>query len=91
MLVLFIVFTVSERMMRAEKQDSGLEQFNLDVKSDVSADTMHVRPGCVLVAVRDYNRMEHLQSVLNKDELRKHDIVVMSCAGFPGQAAANTN
>jgi amino acid transporter len=78
MIVLFLVFTISERMMHAKKQDSGLEQFNLDIKSEVSAETMHVRPGCVLVAVRDYNRMQHLQSILNKTSVRKHDIVVMS-------------
>ena len=39
---------------------------------------MHARPGCVLVAVRDYNRMSHLQSVLQKTNLRRHDIVVMT-------------
>jgi hypothetical protein len=78
MIVLFLIFTISERMMHAKKQDSGLEQFNLDIKSDVSTETMHVRPGCVLVAVRDYNRMQHLQSILNKTSVRKHDIVVMS-------------
>ena len=39
---------------------------------------MHARPGCVLVAVRDYNRMTHLQSVLQKTNLRRHDIVVMT-------------
>ena len=39
---------------------------------------MHARPGCVLVAVRDYHRMEHLQSVLEKTNLRRHDIVVMT-------------
>jgi amino acid transporter len=78
MLILFIIFTISERMMRTRKQDSGLEQFNLDIRSDVSAETMHVRPGSVLVAVRDHNRMQHLQSVLNKTSVRKHDILVMS-------------
>jgi amino acid transporter len=81
MIVLFIIFTISERMMRTRRQDSGLEQFNLDIKSDVSAETMHVRPGSVLVAVRDYNRMHHLQSVLNKTSVRKHDIVVISVRG----------
>ena len=78
MLVLFLIFTISERMMRTRRLDSGLEQFNLDIRNDVSVELMHVRPGCVLVAVRDYNRMGHLQSILNKTNVRKHDIVVMS-------------
>jgi hypothetical protein len=78
MILLFILFTISEHIMRAQRQDSGLEQFNLDIRSDVSTDTMHVRPGSLLVAVRDYNRMQHLQTVLHKTSVRKHDIVVMS-------------
>jgi hypothetical protein len=32
----------------------------------------------VLVAVRDYHRMEHLHNVLVKTNLRRHDIVVMT-------------
>jgi amino acid transporter len=81
MIVLFLIFTISERMMRAKRQGIGLEQFNLDIRSEVSSDVLNVRPGCVLVAVRDYNRMLHLQSVLNKTSVRKHDIVVMSVRG----------
>jgi hypothetical protein len=32
----------------------------------------------VLVAVRDYHRMEHLRRVLEKTNLRRHDVVVMT-------------
>jgi hypothetical protein len=32
----------------------------------------------VLVAVRDYNHMDHLKRVLQKTNLRRHDIVVMT-------------
>ena len=40
--------------------------------------SLHARPGCVLVAVRDYHRMEHLKRVLEKTNLsparhRGHD------------------
>jgi amino acid transporter len=81
MIVLFIIFTVSERMMRAKRLSKGLEQFNIDLRSDVSDGLVNVRPGSVLVAVRDYSRMHHLQSVLHKTNMRQHDVVVMSvCA-----------
>ncbi|HZT30167.1 MAG TPA: APC family permease [Bryobacteraceae bacterium] len=75
--VLFAIFTVSERV-NARKQHgrSGLEEFNLDLRPEISAGSVHARPGCVLVAVRDYNRMEHLHSVLHKTNPRRHDIVV---------------
>ena len=83
-ILLFIVFTVSERLNAKGKQRKhSLEEFNLDVQAEVtiSADTIHARPGCILVAVRDYNRMTHLQSVLDKTNLRRHDIVVMTVRG----------
>lgn len=77
MLVLFAIFTISERMGR--KQDhSGLEQFNLDLQPDISNVSIGSRPGCVLVAVRDYTRMTHLQAALRKTNTHKHDVVVMT-------------
>src|SRR5262249_19295688 len=65
-LILFTIFTISERLGHAKKAKNGLEQFNLDMRPDISNDTIQVRPGSVLVAVRDYNRMDHLHSVLQK-------------------------
>jgi hypothetical protein len=47
---------------------------------------LQARPGCILVAVRDYNRMAHLQSVLQKTNLRRHDIVVMTVRGVSAGA-----
>jgi amino acid transporter len=86
MLVLFVIFTISEKNGAKRREKKGLEQFNLDVKPDVSADLIHIRPGCVLVAVRDYSRMTHLQAVLGKTNMRKHDIVVMSVRGITSGA-----
>jgi len=48
------------------------------MRPEVTAETVHARPGCVLVAVRDYHRMVHLHNVLVKTNLRRHDIVVMT-------------
>src|SRR5579872_394967 len=78
-IVFFILFTISEHVNRRRKQTErkGLEQFNLDHQSQIST-SLHARPGCVLVAVRDYHRMEHLKRVLDKTNLRRHDIVVMT-------------
>jgi len=77
---LFIIFTTSEHINRRRIQagKSGLEEFNLEMQPEVTAETVHARPGCVLVAVREYNRMAHLHSVLEKTNLRRHDIVVMT-------------
>jgi len=80
-LLLFIIFTISERRGARKKKEAGLEQFNLEMRPEISTESIRVRPGCVLVAVRDYSRMQHLQSVLQKTITRKHDIVVMTVRG----------
>jgi hypothetical protein len=89
-LFLFIVFTVSERYNARKHADSRhpLEEFNLDVKPeiDIGKSGIHARPGCILVAVRDYGRMAHLQNVLQKTNLRRHDIVVMTVRGVSAGA-----
>ena len=76
----FIMFTISEHInaRKIERSKQGLEEFNLDMRPDIAAGVVHARPGCVLVAVRDYNHMAHLQTVLQKTNLRRHDIVVMT-------------
>src|SRR6059036_3524365 len=80
--ILFVIFTISERRFHKKKPEKeGLEQFNLDMRPEISTDSIHVRPGCVLVAVRDYTRMQHLQVVLQKTNVRKQDIVVMTVRG----------
>src|SRR5262245_22036098 len=76
----YVLFTVSERInkMRTQREKKGLEQFNLIHQPEVTDQTIHARPGCVLVAGRDYNNMARLHSVLEKTNLRRHDIVVMT-------------
>jgi amino acid transporter len=78
--VFFAMFTISERInaRKLAHKKAGLEEFNLDSKPDVEKGVIHARPGCVLVAVRDYNSMTHLRSVLVKTNIRRHDIVVMT-------------
>jgi hypothetical protein len=78
--LLFIVFTVSEHINSKKNagRKSGMEEFNLDIRSDVTPESVKAREGCILVAVRDGGRLGHLRSVLEKTNLRRHDIVVMS-------------
>ena len=79
-IVLYTLFLISERV-NARKQGqlrADLEKFNLEHQPLVSTETIRARPGCVLVAVRDYGRMMHLEKVLEKTNLRRHDIVVMT-------------
>lgn len=77
---LFILFTFSERINIKKRRDkkAGLEEFNLDMRPEITTQTVHARPGCILVAVRDYQHMKHLHNVLQKTNVRRHDIVVMT-------------
>ena len=82
-LVVFVVFTISERVNTRKRhlqhlEKKPLEEFNLEHQPQVSTPALHARPGCVLVAVRDYHNMDHLRKVLQKTNLRRHDIVVMT-------------
>jgi amino acid transporter len=78
--VLFIVFLISERLNRRKhaKREHVLEEFNLQHQPQVSASAIHARPGCTLVAVRSASTLDHLKRTLEKTNLRRHDIVVMT-------------
>lgn len=76
----FIVFESSEIYNRKRKglHQHEAEKFRLDTKADLSARSVSVRPGSVLVAVRNPNRLQHLERILRKTDTRKIDIVVLS-------------
>ena len=82
-IALFVLFTISEHVNTRRRaalhlEKKGFEEFNLEHQPQVNPTTLHARPGCVLVAARDYQNMDHLKKVLEKTNLRRHDIVVMT-------------
>jgi nucleotide-binding universal stress UspA family protein len=81
----FTLFTISERAnayrnrrLAKKNEEKGLEEFNLEQQAQVDTTALHARPGCVLVAVRTLHNLEHLRRTLQKTNLRRHDIVVMT-------------
>jgi hypothetical protein len=77
---LFLVFTVSERLNRrrfARARAEMREQFQLLKEHTVEREVIAVRPGNVLVTVRDYNTLHHLRWVLQRIDTKEQDIVVM--------------
>jgi amino acid transporter len=79
-LVFFVIFELSERYYRNQKAQHNpeMEKFSVQVSDDVSLESVDVRPGCVVVAVRNPNRLDHLMKVLAKTDTRKMDIVALS-------------
>lgn len=78
----FIVFTVSEAINRRKHKRVGdqhaLEEFNLAQETTADPHLLNARPGCVLVAVRHVGNLQHLRRTLQKADLRRNDIVVMT-------------
>ncbi len=78
--VFFVVFTISERKTAREHAagESELEQFNIAADRELTAGAMGVRPGNILVAVRDPRNLYYLRQVLAKTDTTKTDVVVMT-------------
>ncbi|HEY1243071.1 MAG TPA: APC family permease [Bryobacteraceae bacterium] len=79
----FIVFEVSEwyNHRRRKGHTGEVEKFRVDARQDLSDSTVNVRPGNVLVAVRNPHRLQHLERILKKTDTRRQDIVVLSVRG----------
>ena len=76
----FAIFTVSEHITSRQHahEESGLDQFNVAPNAELNAEAMDVRPGNILVAVRDPRNLYYLQKVLSKTDTTKTDVVVMT-------------
>ena len=77
-IIFFAVFTTSELMTRQRATaHAELDQFNLEPGEDLTPEALRVRPGNILVMVRNYNTLHNLVTVLDRIETRKQDIVVL--------------
>ena len=76
----FFIFTVSEKVNKrkfAHAEQQMKEHFQLDHQDVIAREHVQVRPGNVLVTVRDYNTLNHLKWALQSYDTDKEDIVVM--------------
>jgi amino acid transporter len=76
----FILFTYSERRVDRERQGKkeSVDQFRVYGNQELGSGAMGVRPGNVLVAVRDPRNLYYLRHVLGHTNTGKQDVVVMS-------------
>jgi amino acid transporter/uncharacterized protein YejL (UPF0352 family) len=79
-LAFFITFTISERinLRKLDMTLAKLDRFQLQHGEAVSEQAVGARPGNILVAVRDYNTLSHLEHALMKTNTEEQDIVVMT-------------
>ena len=78
--VFFTIFTVSERHVAKERhgKPEQLDQFRVYGNQELGSGAMGVRPGNILVAVRDPRNLYYLRQVLAHTNTAKQDVVVMS-------------
>jgi amino acid transporter len=76
----FTIFTISERHVAKERhgKPEQLDQFRVYGNQELGSGAMGVRPGNVLVAVRDPRNLYYLRHVLSHTNTAKQDVVVMS-------------
>jgi hypothetical protein len=77
---IFVIFSVSERYhrRRAAGRRSDLEKFRLETQETISQESINVRPGNVLVAIRNPYELGHLQRVLDRVDTHKMDVVALT-------------
>jgi amino acid transporter len=78
--VFFAIFTLSERHVAKERhgKPEQLDQFRVYGNQELGSGAMGVRPGNVLVAVRDPRNLHYLRHVLRHTDTSRQDVVVMS-------------
>jgi amino acid transporter len=78
--VFFTIFTISERHVAKERhgKPEQLDQFRVYGNQELGSGAMGVRPGNILVAVRDPRNLYYLRQVLAHTNTGKQDVVVMS-------------
>jgi hypothetical protein len=78
--VFFTIFTLSEHHVARERhgKPEQLDQFRVYGNQELGSGAMGVRPGNILVAVRDPRNLYYLRHVLSHTNTVKQDVVVMS-------------
>ena len=76
--IFFAVFEVSEKITkRRSTADAELDQFNVEPGEDLTPKSLGVRPGNILVLVRNYNTLYNLGAVLDRVDARNQDVVAL--------------
>jgi amino acid transporter len=77
-LIFFAIFSITERMTKKHSTEHAeLDQFNLEGSDDLTPEGLGVRPGNVLVMVRNYNTLQNLNAVLDRVDPRTKDVVAL--------------
>ncbi|MDP9268366.1 MAG: APC family permease [Acidobacteriota bacterium] len=79
--VFFGVFWASEHWTAKQRQGGDsehLEQFRVYSNPQLSGEVLQVRPGNILVGIRDPRNLEYLRRVIDETDTTRQDVVVMT-------------
>ena len=77
-ILLFIVFSISERRAhRGGAAHMEMDQFNLELESELTPEAVGARPGNILVPVSNHFNLYHLGNVLDRIKPGRRDVVVL--------------
>jgi amino acid transporter len=76
----YAIFTVSERQVVKQRQGQvgGVDKFRVYGNQELVSGVLGVRPGNILVAVRDPRNLYYLRQALTRTDTSKQDVVVMT-------------
>jgi amino acid transporter len=76
--LLYIVFTISERRGRhGGAAHVEMDQFNLELESELTPEAVGARPGNILVPISNHYALYHLGNVLDRVKPGRRDVVVL--------------
>ncbi|MGB2623269.1 MAG: APC family permease [Candidatus Acidiferrum sp.] len=77
-ILLFMVFTISEhRTQKGSSSQMEMDQFNLDLESELTPEAVGARSGNILVPVSNHFNLYHLGNVLDRIKPGRRDVVVL--------------
>jgi len=92
-LVFFGLFTYSERRVARQRagKPEGLDQFRVYGNEEPENETLGVRPGNIVVAVRDPKNLYYLREILRRTDTTKQDVVVMTARLYHRDSFGDTS
>src|SRR6266849_4958988 len=87
-IIIFAVFEISEKLTRKRASERAeLDQFNIQAGDNLTPQALCVRPGNVLVMIRNYNTLYNLAATLDRVDPHHQDVVALHLR-FLGRADA---
>ena len=92
-ILFLIIFTISERVNHRRGHGKGemVEEFRVAERPLITRDELDVRPGNILVAIRDPRNLYYLRRVLDSVDTTKQDVVVLTARIYHREHAFSGN